>query len=257
MTTELKISLSQMPLEVGSEEEKSAFGQLRIEALGRLLTEGYDLGDWEKEIGYRPGPYVSAYHLAEWLVWNWWRLRWEPRSTSQASGRRDWDLAHCMATIGEGYAWPNITISTDGYWTGIVSSRSSENAGSLFRYSGAGFTGVPATELEAAIDDFVPQIVHMADNAGIHYSNLHHLWNDLRVEREDFNMSRFRRFEALLGSDPDELDSDDIERRLSDAQILGERALDEIAIGSGVSGRCIEWNVVSSGNLRDHAPGWF
>ena len=45
-------------------------------------------------------------------------------------------------------------------------------------------------------------------------------------------MSRFRRFEALLGSDPDELDPDEVEHRLSDARILGERALDEIAIGS-------------------------
>jgi hypothetical protein len=137
-----------------------------------------------------------------------------------------------MSTIGEGYAWPNIAISTDGYWTGIVSSRSSENAESLFRYSGAGFTGVPATDLEAAIDEFVPQILHMADTAGIHRSNLHHLWNDLTSEREDGSMSRFRRFEALLGSDPDELDPADIEHRLNDAQILGERALDEIAIGS-------------------------
>ena len=232
MTTKLKISLSQMPLEIGSEEEKSAFGQLRIEALGRLLTEGYDLSDKEKKIEYRPGPYVSAYHLAEWLIWNWWRLRWEPRSASQASGRHDWDLAHCMTTIGEGYSWPNIAISTDGYWTGIVSSRSSGNAESLFRYAGAGFTILPAAELEEAIDEFVPQIVHMADNAGIHHSNLYQLWNDLTIEREDSNMSRFRRFEALLGSDPDDLDPDEIEHRLSDAQILGERALDEIAIGS-------------------------
>ena len=230
MTTKLMFSLAQMPLEIGSEEEKLAFGQFRIEALGRLLTEGYDLGG--KEIEYRPGPQVSAYHLAEWLVWNWWRLRWEPRSANQAPGRRDWDLAHCMATIGEGYAWPNITISTDGYWTTIVSSRSSENAESLFRYSGAGFIGVPAMELEVAIDEFVPQIVHMAENAAIYDSNLHQLWNDLKIERQDPDMSRFRKFEALLGSDPDELDADVVEHRLNDARILGERALDEIAIGS-------------------------
>ena len=85
MTTKLNISLTPMVLEVGSDEEKLAFGQLQITALGRLLTEGYDLGG--KEIEYRPGPYVSTYHLAEWLVWNWWRLRWEPRSANQASGR--------------------------------------------------------------------------------------------------------------------------------------------------------------------------
>jgi hypothetical protein len=140
-----------------------------------------------------------------------------------------------LATIGEGYVWPNITVSTDGFWTSLVSDRSSEHAVSLFRYSGAGFVGVPATDLETAIDEFVPQVVHLANNAGLTDTNLHRLWEDLQVEREDTQMARFRKFEALLGCDPDELDADEVEDRLSDAQIVGERALEEIAIGS-VSG---------------------
>jgi hypothetical protein len=72
----------------------------------------------------------------------------------------------------------------------------------------------------------------MADNAGVCGSNLHHLWDDLRTEREDHNLSRFRKLEALLGSDPDELDPDEVENRLDDARFLGEGALGEVAIGS-------------------------
>ena len=230
MISNLNIFLTSIPLNTGSDEEKAAFGQLQIKTHNQLLTEGADFSG--KEVAYRPGPYISGYHLAEWLVWNWWRLRWEPWTIGQGPDRRYWDFAHCLATIGEGYVWPNITVSTDGFWTSLVSDRSSESAASLFRYSGVGFFGVPAADLESAIDQFVPQVVHMANNAGLTDTNLHRLWQDLQLEREDTEMARFRRFEALLGCDPDELDSDGIESRLGDANVLGDRALEEIAIGS-------------------------
>ena len=234
MTPKMNISLTPMHLDTGADEENATFGQLQIKVLNQLLTEGSDISG--KEIAYRPGPYISGYHLAEWLVWNWWRLRWEPRTVGQGPGRRDWDFAHRLTTIGEGYVWPNITVYTDGFWTSLVSDRTSESAVSLFRYSGAGFVGVPAADLESAIDEFVPQVVHLADNAGLADTNLHRLWQDLQLERKDPEMARFRRFEALLGCDPDELDAEEIEGRLDDSEILGDRALEEIAIGSASRG---------------------
>jgi hypothetical protein len=94
---------------------------------------------------------------------------------------------------------------------------------------------VPAAELESAIDEFVPQIIYLMDKAGFSDTNLRHLWQDLQTERGNPEIARFRRFEALLGSDPDELDAEEIESRLDDSGVLGEKALDEIAIGS-VSG---------------------
>ncbi len=230
MTSKMHISLSPMSFDAESEEEKTALGLLKISAFGRLLTEGTDIsGD---DAVYRQGPYVSGYPLAEWLVWNWWRLRWEPRPVGYAKGSSDWDFAHCMAAIGEGYLWPNITIFTDGFWTVLESERSHESDPTLFRYSGAGFAGVPAAELESAIDGFVPQIIYLMDNAGFSDTNLHHLWQDLHIERENPGIARFRRFEALLGCDPDELDAEEIEGRLNDSAVLGEKALEEIAIGS-------------------------
>ena len=58
------------------------------------------------------GANLSAHGLAEWLVWNWWRLRWEP--TDETSEREGWKDAHDLAGIGGGWLWPNITIHTDG-----------------------------------------------------------------------------------------------------------------------------------------------
>ena len=246
MTSKLHISLSPMSFDVGPDEEKAALGLLKVSALGQLLTEGTNIGD--DDVAYRSGPYVSGYPLAEWLVWNWWRLRWEPQPGGYVKGSSDWDLAHRMASVGEGYLWPNITIFTDGFWTGLISERSHESDAAMFRYSGVGFVGVPATELESAIDEFVPQIIHLMDKGGFSSTNLHLLWQDLQFEREDPEMARFRRFEALLGSDPDELSADEIEGRLDDAKVLGEKALDEIAIGSmssssDLSGMLSAWEI--------------
>ena len=138
-----------------------------------------------------------------------------------------------MGSTGHGYVWPNITISTDGFRTRLVSERSSVYDASNFRYTGARPVTVPAAELESAIDDFVSFVVKLTDDAGLVDTNLHLLWQDLKFEREDPEMSRFRKFEALLGCDPGELDDDDLGKRLADAGLLGERALEEIAIGGG------------------------
>ena len=236
MTSELNITLKPMPLDRGSEEEIAAFGQLQIKAINQVLTAGADFSG--NEVDYRPGPYISGYHLAEWLVWNWWRLRWEPRPARRSPDNYDWNFAHCLATVGEGYVWPNITISTDGYWTTLDSKRSSESTASLFRYSGAVPSVVAASDLESAIDEFVIQVAHQVNNAGLTGTNLQHLWQDLQIERANPEMARFRRFEALLGCDPDELDAEELESRLADAKALGASALDEIATGAaaGVAG---------------------
>ena len=213
-------------------EEEATLGLLKILVWDNILTAGTDNGSSHETV-YREGPYVSGYHLAEWLAWNWWRLRWEPTPPVQNPANHEWGMSHRMGAAGHGYVWPGITIFTDGFRTTLVSERSSVYDASNFRYTGARPVTVPAEELESAIDDFVSFIVKLTDDAGLVDTNLHLLWQDLKFEREDPEMSRFRKFEALLGCDPGELDDDDLEKRLADIGLLGERALEEIAIGGG------------------------
>ena len=226
----LEITISQNDLDVGSEEEKAAFGQLEIKANGRLLTGGTRIIG--EETDFSPGPLVSGYHLAEWLLWNWWRLRWEPSPKARPIENLNWAFSHRMSTIGEGYVWPNIDVSTDGVFTWLSSERSLDSDPSLFRYSGANLVRISPSDLEAAIDEFVTFVLNRLGDKGLDDSNLHRLWQDLQEERRTPEIGRFRRFEALLGCDPDELDSDDLESHLNDAPILGERAIEELAMGS-------------------------
>lgn len=233
MTGELAVSLSTEALDFGPAEERATFGLLAVTANDHLLTFGEDIA--QKEL--RHGPHVSGYPVAEWLAWNWWRLRWEISRPSDETAILRWDFAHRMSTIGEGYVWPNITISSDGVQSFLVSQSSRDPGTALFRYFGApGRERVPATHLEAAIDGFLEDILDRLEGAKVHESNLRRLWNDLKTERADPELARFRRLEAQLGHEPDEADENEVRLHLADATELGEDASGEIAADAVLAG---------------------
>ncbi len=223
---ELHINLTPELLDEGPDYERSAYGLLEISAAGHLLTAAIGVEDGKSN--YHNGPCVSGYHLAEWLVWNWWRLRCEPRLPSNASSY-DWDMSHRMPAIGEGYFWPNITISSDGLHCDLASERTNPSDSPSFYYIGAPAITIPASEFENAVDRFVPVTIERLRDNGINNTNLQTLWDDLDTERNDPEVARFRRIEALLGFDPDEMDEEVVERWIRDKDALGENALEELA----------------------------
>lgn len=231
MSGALSISLSRETLESGSEEERATFGLFAMTANDRLLTAGEDVAHG----ALRHGPHVAGCPAAEWFVWNWWRLRWEGGSPAEPRAARRWSFAHRMSSIGEGYAWPNVTIQSDGLRSILRSEPSRDPGATAFRHIGAAeHETVPAGSLEAAIDGFVEDVLaRLGESRG---ANLHRLWDDLRAEREDPALARFRRFEARLGCDPDEADEGAILRHLEDAAELGEEALGEIADDAAFAG---------------------
>ena len=229
----MKFSLYPETLDSGMPEELATFGLFSVTANNSLLTVGQDT----ESTNLCRGPYVAGYPLAEWLVWNWWRLRWEFGHSSDENSRRRWDFAHCLATIGEGYAWPNITISSDGVSSFFSSEPSRQGDKVLFQYFGtARREMVPAVELEEAIDRFVESILTRLNDSGLDDSNLHRLWIDLETERNDPEIARFRRLEAQLGYDPDEADEEEMREHLRDAEMLGEEAWGEVAADAALRG---------------------
>ena len=225
MPNYLTISLSSENLAIGSAEERATFGLFAITANNRLLTEGVDTDRQE----LRHGPYVSGYPLAEWFAWNWWRIRWELGYPSDEKAAHRWDFAHRMSTVGDGYAWPSIAVFSDGIRSFLDSKPSQNPEEVLFRYFGApGRETVSAIELENAIDGFVEDILTRLEGRDLRVTNLHRLWDELRAERDNAELARFRRLEAQLGRDPDEADEDTIHRHLQDAAALGEEALGEM-----------------------------
>lgn len=220
MSIDLELNLAPERLDEGAPEERAAFGLLTLKTAQASLTEGFD----HFLNGYRPGPLASGYHLAEWLAWNWWRLRWEPRSSAP-----DWALAHAMTSIGEGYVWPNIEIWSDGVRTAILSKPSLRPDAKPFRYVGGPPTIVPSTLFEGALDTFILRIVGRLRDEGVSDTNLDRVWGDVLTERGDSELARRRRLEALMGRDADSEDDDTIDALIRDAGRLGETAIAEVA----------------------------
>lgn len=214
-------------LNEGSPEEVACFAQVLIAMNGVQLSEAHD-----PFVGrVRKAALLSAYHLAEWLAWNWWRLRWEP------SGRgHEWRFAHSMATIGEGYAWPNLTIFPDGERV-TISARPSNPADEFsVRYINEYIGSISAAEFEAGIERFIEQVLGQLEAEGLRNTNLHSIWDDIGLERRDGEMSRYRQIEAMLGNDADDGPGDLIRQLLGDESRIGVTGIRELAAEIAKSG---------------------
>ena len=248
----LEIVLAPERLDAGSPEERACFGLFSVRLGATELTGGLDIFI----SGYRAGPLVSGYHAAEWFAWNWWRLRFEPRSTTP-----DWWRAHTMTAIGEGYSWPNLTIFSDGVRTALLAKPSTRPDAKPFRYLGANPIILPSIQFETALDIFIPRILGRLREQGVSETNLDQVWRDVLTERADVDMSKRRRLEALLGRGADEIEDDAIERLIADAESLGEGAVEELAAerahgGSLLTADALAEMAITSGvdaNPRDAA----
>ena len=222
MNDELEIRVDWERLEEGAPEERACFGMLTIHQGDIVLTDGLD--------GFvgrtRPGPLVSGYHLAEWVAWNWWRLVTESRFQNP---NEDWAFAHSLGTVGAGYLWPNITIFSDRRRTVLVAKPTRPREFSAFRFTADRTVALPTEQFEAALLGFVSQVQGQLRAEKIPTTNFDRIWDELKLERADPGAASHRRLEALLGWDPDDGDSRQIERLLADASDLGQDAVLEVA----------------------------
>ncbi|MGH7085630.1 MAG: hypothetical protein ACREFN_11640, partial [Acetobacteraceae bacterium] len=224
MPVEVEIALAPERLDEGPPEERACFGLFTIRAGAADLTGGLDFFI----SAYRSGPLISGYHAAEWLAWNWWRLRYEPRSMAA-----EWWRAHRMTAIGEGYVWPNLTIFSDGIRTTLLAEPSARPDAKPFRYLGAHPCVVPSSEFESAVDAFLPRVLARLHDQGVAETNLDRIWSDILSERLAPDQSRRRRLEALLGRDPDAIVDGAVDGLLTDAAFLGAQAVEELAADRG------------------------
>lgn len=206
-----------------SVEDEATLGELGIHVDQTCLTQAVDCGTNET----RNGANLSAYRLAEWLAWHWWRLRWEP--ARQRPRDVDWSAAHDLACIGGGWLWPNITIKSDGVRIVLHARSSREVQTEPLRYTTDAIKFISATTFEEGIDEFVTSVLTRLEACTCRDTDLHSIWRDLNSERQDEEVALYRRFEAYLGLDPDEADPALIERLIEDGAAVGIDAMSEAA----------------------------
>ena len=225
MSRALKFDAEWEILQSGSPEERACFAQIGIQYGDRWLTEVDD----RLVKRTRTAPALSGYLLAQWLAFNWWRLRWEPRKTGV-----DWACAHRMSAIGGGYVWPNITITSDGQRILLNAKPTEQNPREPQRYIADLAAMVRAGDFESAVDDFLAQVLDQLRSEGLPDTNLKRIWDAVSEERGSSEATLWRRLEASLGFDPDQGDQAEIERLVADAKALGQDGVAELA-ASGVS----------------------
>lgn len=212
----------------GPAEERACFAEIGIRHNDRWLTEAEDRFTRKS----RTSAHLSGYKLAEWLAWNWWRLRWEPRKTT-SSGKTpvEWLMSHRLTAIGGGYVWPNITFYSDGERVVTVAEPTKGEAADSIRYTSSAVIILRAADFECSIDAFLEQVKDQLHSESVTDTNFERIWDAVREERQDAQASAWRRLEAVLGHDPDEADPAMVERLLSDSNELGQGAVVEMAAG--------------------------
>ena len=210
----------------GTVEDEATLAEIGVAVERVTLTRAVD----DRTGQARSGGRLSAHRLAEWLMWNWWRLRWEP---SHQNARRDqrigWRQAHELASIGDGWLWPNVTITSDGVRVVLDARPSPEVWTEPLRYVTSRRVVVPAEAFEAGVDDFLKRVLSRLDEWSLPETALGVAWRELAAERADPELVRYRRTEAYLGCDVDEADPQQVEQVIADGRTLGEGAMFEVA----------------------------
>ena len=233
-------------------EDEATLSEIVIEAAGDTLTQVLDL-----ETGrVRNGANLSAYRLAEWLTWNWWRLRWEP---AHQNIRRDWSLewrqAHEMAGIGRGWLWPDVTIISDGLRIELDVRPSSETRTERLRYMSDKRTVISAEAFEVGVDDLVARVLERLDRSLVPDSDLGIAWRELAAERNNAELTTYRMIEACRGFDVDQADPGQIEQIIADGAELGTSAISEIAADQFLTAKELHEAAAHSGFETDPGSG--
>ena len=78
--------------------------ELSIEAGNATVTAVVD----RRNRSYRDHVIVPLYHVAEWLVTNWWHIWYEVADTREQ--RPDFEFRHNLAFAGDGFVLPNLHL---------------------------------------------------------------------------------------------------------------------------------------------------
>ena len=209
--------------------EASAMAELAIYLNGNCLTKNRNrIGQIQESV------LVSVLPFAWWLCGNYWRICHEPGLPPCVHVAElvleNWRMAHCMLSIGDGYAWPDLTFFADGPSERIKSARQSEAeaAGQPLSYLRDLDGMCPRAEFVNAI---LGLLEATAERAGSLEPDFASDWQQLASELRNEATANYRILEALLGRDagyaPEALMNDFI----AASSKVGWESLCEIASG--------------------------
>ena len=230
-------------------EDEASLSEIRIRIGETLLTRALDVEVMEMH----GGGTLSAYRLAEWLTWNWWRLRWEPAHRNVPSV--NWRQAHDLASIGGGWLWPHLTIRSDGIRVLVDATPSKDVDTEPLRYLTNATRAISADDFEAGVDGLVERVLVRLDEWSLSHTDLRTTWEELTVERADPESALYRRIEAIFGFNVDEAEPQRIEQVIEDGRSLGIEAMSEVVAEQPLTAEHLRYAAHEQGFDADPASG--
>ena len=136
---------------------------------------------------------------------------------------------HSLASIGEGWLWPRLTIAADGQ---SLVFRSHPEDGTKVEPA-AWLTGaevrVPREVFSECAEQFIRDVLDRINAWKLTETELRTSWDELQAERSDPEVALYRQLEGSLGFDPDEAPPSIIQRFHKDRDLVGVTAMTEVA----------------------------
>ena len=173
---------------------------------------------------------MSAYPLAMWLAFSWWRLHWEPLPARGVHPPLDWRMAHELGAANHGFVWPQVIFASDREVMQVWAVPSSADNNQSVKYLN-GFEipeNVTLPSFQRGVEDFISTVLRRLDAVGCQNSELASIWQLIQEERSDRESTQYRRVEAEMGYNPDECPEELIKKAFSLDRTVGTAALSEL-----------------------------
>lgn len=189
-----------------------------------LFVDDLCLSELEDRVArtVRPTFRASSYRLALWLAENWWRLCYEPESTTF-----EWQLSHQLAAVGGGYVWPSLSMASDGESMTLRMRSGRLCPTQDIRYLNELDMQIPVHAFISGVDRFIVAVIERLRAMGKPGNDLEVLWAEIQDERHDPDTARWRKLEALSGIDPGAPEGAFLDGLLSQQTAIGPDSLDE------------------------------
>lgn len=219
----LSFGLAWLPVNADSQRERATFASLTIIA----GTERVPVTEVDDVIAQtvRRDIRVPSFPLAEWLIVNWWRLRWEPRVDKISSS---WLRAHSLSAVSPDVPWPALHFTSDGAFVHLEARAERIRDVAAVRYLRDVDLVIPVDDFERAVDSFLAQLDARIASCVPGDNELSNLIGELREERTDPLMARACRLQALAGFDPGVAPLDWVHGATSLADAAGQSMGDEV-----------------------------
>lgn len=200
---------------------------VRIDAAGTTLTRLLSQADGEERNFLLAPPHL----LAVWLAANWWRLRWEarPKQFSGQADRATWNAAHILTEVSGGYSWPRASFwGLDSQVAYAMDEDPVGVAGPVRFLSQIPESAMPAAEFESGVETFWKAVLDTSDQG----AELKGILDQLTAERTDPEQTAWRRLEAKLGFDPDQVPDSTMLAFAEHSKCYAEADVEEAAAAS-------------------------